>query len=467
MKSRRQSPGLILFLGVDCMHILRRARGTAVYQTDSGMSVVNGRLEQVSIDSAAASILDLIDGARDSDTIKDLAKKEGILKEKTTEMLRMLLDNGIIVEEGSFWGDERIFLSTWRGDAPDYMKMSALARIHAVQKDSSLQRISVLPPEDGSKKELDIVSVLTQLMKHASKTPIIEILRADMYLDSSQILEMVQASVTELEHDMPHFFFELTRNIFSEEDMKTLLTLTRFQNTQCLSSRTLASRIFGEAVLQVGREFRLSSQDNNISIALRIHATTPEVVEFFRKFPVNVLLVTEIGKNIHSKVVSMLPYSLFLRTSGKWELEAVEEILQSSHIFFWEDDMYRVQRALQKSYLPFTHCGAGTRKIAVTMDGNVYPCADAAEQRKYYLGNLREESIATILEGRRTQNVRENIRETFEKCAEKCPLAYFCSGCIMWKRCNKKREILSLFLQKSREQRNVMRTKKYLNKEKE
>ena len=442
---------MILFLGADCMHTVRRARGTAVYQTDSGMSVVNGRLEQVSIDSAAASLLDLIDGVRDSDTIRNLAKKEGIPKEKTTEMLKMFLDNGIIVEEGSCWGDERVFLSMWRGDESDYMKMSALARIHVVQEDSSLQRISILPPEDESTKELDIVSVLTELMKYASKNPIIEILRADMYLESSQILEMVRASVNELEHDMPHFLFELTRNIFSEDDMNTLLTLTRYQHTQCLSSRTLASRIFGEAVLQVGKEFRLNSQDNNITIALRIDDKPPEGVEFFRKFPVNVLLVAEMGRNVLNRILSISPYSLFLRTSGKWELEAVEEILQSSHIFFWEDDMYRVQRALQKGYLPFTHCGAGTRKIAVTMDGQVYPCADAAEQREHSLGNLREESVATLLEGRRTQNVRENIEKTFKNCAEKCPLAYFCSGCIIEERCDKKKEILSLFLQKSRE----------------
>lgn len=110
--------------------------------------------------------------------------------------------------------------------------------------------------------------------------------------------------------------------------------------------------------------------------------------------------------------------------------------------------MYRIQRAMHKSYLPLRDCGAGKRKIAVTLDGNVYPCVDAV-QNTFLLGNITKESLGTILNGEKALKIRESIQKTFKTCAKECCLAYFCSGCIIKEKCDKKKEMLSLFLEKN------------------
>lgn len=142
-------------------------------------------------------------------------------------------------------------------------------------------------------------------------------------------------------------------------------------------------------------------------------------------------------------------YYILLKNSEKIKGNEINTVLHSNRMFFLEDDMYRVQKAMERSYLPLTDCGAGKRKIAVTVDGTVYPCADAAAHRMYCLGNMRDQPLDTILKGEHLQNVRGKIRARFEKCAKECCLAYYCSGCLMEKRCGKKKEILSFFLQKS------------------
>ncbi len=422
----------------------RKVKGVSVFTEKGGITVMNGRLDPITLDSEAAHIFNLIDGTKDVGTLCDLAERKGIPGEKTKKTLKMLQKAGIIAKgEGIFPEDERIFSDTWGDAQPNYLKMDILPRIHVVQEDSCFQKITFLPSE----KREDINFLLKKLLKYASKTPLIEFFGSDTYLDSSHVIELVKIAVGELEHDVPHFFFELGRNIFSKKDLETLKAMTKTQITQGLSSRTLISQIFGEDVLHIGRRFRLHSQDHNISLALRADKQNVEALEFFRQVPgINLFLIAELDEKIES--LSKTPYYILLKPLEKITLDNLDTIFNSFNVFFLEDDLYRIQRAIQKCYLPLTDCGAGKRKIAVTLDGNVYPCADAAQYRMYCLGNLRDESVAEIRTGEKAQKVREKIRKNFKKCAEECCLAYYCSGCIMDRKCSRKKEMLSFFLRR-------------------
>jgi radical SAM protein with 4Fe4S-binding SPASM domain len=408
--------------------------------TDTGVSLVNGQLEPVNLDSKSYYVFDLVDGIKNTKKICELAKKEEILQEKTINTLQILWKGGMILKKGE--SDEMIFSNTWGAYVRDYMKMDVLPRIHVIQKDATFQRITILP----SDKKGDITLFLKKLLKYASRTPLIEFFGADTYLESSEAVELVKAVIDELEYDMPHFFFEFSKNMFSKEDIQTLKALTKARITQGLSSRTLVSHVFGENALHVSRGFTLHCQDNNISIALRAGDTTKELNKLRTVQGIHLFWVTTPGTGDTLKKLSNTPYYTLVEQSNPIGKNEFDTILQSNRLFFLEDDMYRVQRAMQKSYLPLTDCGAGKRKIAVTVDGNVYPCADAARHGMYCMGNLRDDSVSTVLKSDNLRKVRETIVENFEKCAEKCCLAYFCSGCIMKNRCSTKKEMLDFFL---------------------
>lgn len=408
--------------------------------TDTGVSLVNGQLEPVNLDSKSYYVFDLVDGIKNTKKICELAKKEEILQEKTINTLQILWKGGMILKKGE--SDEMIFSNTWGAYVRDYMKMDVLPRIHVIQKDATFQRITILP----SDKKGDITLFLKKLLKYASRTPLIEFFGADTYLESSEAVELVKAVIDELEYDMPHFFFEFSKNMFSKEDIQTLKALTKARITQGLSSRTLVSHVFGENALHVSRGFTLHCQDNNISIALRAGDTTKELNKLRTVQGIHLFWVTTPGTGDTLKKLSNTPYYTLVEQSNPIGKNEFDTILHSNRLFFLEDDMYRVQRAMQKSYLPLTDCGAGKRKIAVTVDGNVYPCADAARHGMYCMGNLRDDSVSTVLKSDNLRKVRETIVENFEKCAEKCCLAYFCSGCIMKNRCSTKKEMLDFFL---------------------
>ena len=421
------------------MTVFRKARGISTYRTDTGVFLVNGRLEPVKLDSKSYYIFELVDGIKNIKNICEIAKKEKIPQEKTINTLQVLWKAGMIFKKGE--SDEMVFSDTWGVYARDYMKMDVLPRIYVIQKDATFQRITLLP----SDKKGDITLFLKKLLKYASRTPLIEFFGADTYLNGPEAIELVKTITDELEYDMPHFFFELSKNIFSKEDIQTLKNLTKARITQGLSSRTLVSHVFGETALQVSRGFTLHCQDNNVSIAVRAD-NTKELNKLRTVQGIHLFRVTTPGTGT-LKTLSNTPYYTLVEQSTLLEQECTT-IVQSNRLFFLEDDMYRVQRAMQKSYLPFTDCGAGKRKIAVTADGNVYPCADAARHGLYCMGNLRDDSVRTVLNSDNCQKVRKTIVENFEKCAEKCCLAYFCSGCIMENRCSTKKEMLRFFLQK-------------------
>jgi radical SAM protein with 4Fe4S-binding SPASM domain len=283
-------------------------------------------------------------------------------------------------------------------------------------------------------------------LEYTSKTVVIEFLEADTYLDSSQIVELVKTVAKEVEHDMPYFVFEITHNIFNDTEMKTLAEL-RAPDTQCVTSMTVIGRVFGESALFIKGGYKLASEDECISIALKADKATLEDVNFFKKFP-QVALFFTVDDDSTLETLPRFVYPIFLKDAASISSKGLCTILQSNYLLFWEDDMYRIQRAMQKSYLPLRDCGAGKRKIAVTLDGNVYPCVDAV-QDTFLLGNITKESLDTILKGEKALKLRENIQKTFKTCAKECCLAYFCSGCIIREKCNKKKEILSLFLEKN------------------
>ena len=422
------------------MTVFRKARSISTYRTDTGVSLVNGRLEPVKLDFKSYYIFELVDGIRNTEKICELAKKEKILQEKTMNTLQVLWKAGMILKKGE--SDEMIFSDTWGTYVRDYMKMDVLPRIHVIQKDATFQRITFLP----SDKKGDITLFLKKLVEYASRTPLIEFFGSDTYLNGLKAVELVKTVTDELEYDMPHFFFEFSKNIFSKEDIQTLKDLTKARVTQGLSSRTLVSHVFGETALHVSRGFTLHCQDNNISLAVRA-GDTKELTKLRKLQGINLFLVLTPGTGTLKKL-SNTPYYTLVEQSTPVEKDEYNTIVQSNRLFFLEDDMYRVQRAMQKSYLPFTDCGAGKRKIAVTVDGEVYPCADAARNGLYCMGNLTDDSVSTVLNSDNLQKVRETIVENFEKCAEKCCLAYFCSGCIMENRCSTKKEMLHFFLQK-------------------
>ena len=423
------------------MNVLRKARGVSTFRTENGVTLVNGRLEPLKLDFKSYYIYNLVDGIRNTEEICEIAKNKEIQEKMTMDILQMLWKAGMFLKKGE--SDEMIFSDTWRTHSRDYMKLDVLPRIHVVQEDSTFQQITLLPSE----KKGDITSLLKKLLKYASRTPLIEFLGADTYLDSSTAVELVKTVVDELEHDMPYFFFELSKNIFSKKDIQTLKTLTKARITQGLSSRTLVSHVFGENALHVSRGFTLHCQDDNISIALRAGDTTEELDQLRSIQGIHLFLVTGPDTEDTPELRSHAPYYTLVGHSETIR-HRFDTILQSSHLFFLEDDMYRVQRAMQKSYLPLTDCGAGKRKIAVTVDGSVYPCADAAKHTQYCIGNLRDDSVSTILKSDNLQKIREAVVENFEKCAKECCLAYFCSGCIMGERCSTKKAMVDFFLQK-------------------
>ncbi|MBU7027326.1 MAG: SPASM domain-containing protein [Theionarchaea archaeon] len=425
---------------------LRKARGIMRMNT----RIVNGLLEQVELSPAAFSIFDVVDGVRNVETICDLAENAGIPRVETKKILEMLHSKGILVEkEGVYPEDEQIFSLYRRGGSRDFLRMDISPRIHLVQEDLCVQRITFLPSDKkGDIGDIgEITHLLQKILEHASKTPVIEFVEADTYLDSSQMVELVKTAVKELEHDMPYFIFELTQPTFNAEEMNQLTEL-RAPHTQCLTSMTVIGRVFGESALTVKGGYKLASEDEYISVALRADKATLEDVNFFRKFPqITLFFVADID-DITTETLPRFVYPILLKNARALNREGLRTVLQSNYLFFWEDDMYRVQRAMQKSYLPLTDCGAGKRKIAVTLDGNVYPCADAA-RKGVLLGNLTREPLDAILNGEKALTLRENIKNTFEKCGKECCLAYFCSGCIIEEKCNKKKEMLSLFLEKN------------------
>ena len=418
---------------------MRKARGIQCIGTD----VVNGLLERVQLTSEAHTIFNLVDGVQDAEKICSLAEDAGIPCTKTKEILEMLHEKGIIVEgEGSYPEDEQIFSLYRRGGVRDFLRMDVSPRIHLVQEDSCLQRITFLPSEG----RIDITDLLKRVLPSAAKTPVIEFLEADTYLDGSKMVEVVRTAVEELEDDLPYFIFELQRNILTEEDL-TQLTQWKAPETQCLTSMTVIGRVFGENSLQVKGGFKLASEDEYISIVLRADRATLEDVNFFRKYPQVTLFFTADIDTFSPQKLPRFIFPIIMKNTYTATPEELLTVLESNYLFFQEDDMYRVHRAMQQSYLPLTDCGAGRRKIALTLDGNVYPCADAAG-KGILLGNVMSEPLDAILEGEKALSLRKTIQQTFEICAQECCLAYFCSGCIIKERCVKKKGFLSLFLNK-------------------
>ena len=336
---------------------MRRAHSITVYKTDAGATVINGRLEPVNLDAETFFVFSLVENGRDTKTICDLAKT--IPEKRTRKILESLLKEGIIVPETDFYPlDERIFSNTWKAYTPDYMMMDILPRIHVVQNDLYFQKISLLPAENG-----DVcMDWFKDVVTYASRTPVIQVC-AD--LDSSHLLDIVKTAVKILEPDKPHFLFWMDKNVFSEKDMETLRKLTKTRITQCLSAKTLVSHVFGESTLRVGRTFVLGSQDNNVTIVFKGHENVD--LTFFRKFLWVTVMVAP-DKELLKNFPRFPPY-VCLKNSYTLTLKEIDTALQSNNIFFWEDDMYRIQRAIQKCYLPLTDCGAGKRKIAITLDG--------------------------------------------------------------------------------------------------
>jgi radical SAM protein with 4Fe4S-binding SPASM domain len=422
--------------------VLRKVRGISVIPRESGAVVVTGRLEPVLVTPAELTVFSLLDGKRDSKTICDRAQEKGITQEETRHMLKLFREKGIAVAEkdGFYPEDEQLFTQSWKGINMDYMSVDILPRIHVIQEDPYLGRITIVP----SIKSGDIKSILKEVLNYASRTPIIEFMEADIYLDSSTLLELVKTTVDELEHDMPYFFFEFKKNILTEKDIENLLDVVKAPQTQILGPWTRIARVFGEDALYLSENAKIDSYDDNICIALNVEEIT-EDVEIFSTFPGVYLGFVADGADVTR--LSTGPFPLFLKHS-RGHRDFLDTVLKSEAIFFMEDDVYRVQRAIQKYYLLFTDCGAGKRKIAVTLDGDVYPCTDAAYKKIYRLGNVEEESVDDIIRGEAAQRVREKIKKTFEDCAEKCCLAFFCGGCLISERCNMKKEMVSLYLER-------------------
>lgn len=421
---------------------VRKARGISVVRDGTGTVVVNGRLEPVVVTSTAVEVLSLLDGKRNIKTICNMAEKKGITKEETQKILTLFLEKGIAVTKKGddfYPEDEQVFTQTWKGINMDYMSVDILPRIHIIQEDPFLWRISFVP----SHKRGDLTFILKRVLNYASRTPVIEFLEADTYLDRFSLLKLVKTVVDEMEHDMPYFFFEFTKNILIEEDIEQLLALVKAPHTQILGPWTRIARVFGEDALYLSESAKIDSYDDNICIGINTKGLTNEV-DVFSKFP-GIPLVFIAESDIDSKELSLGPFPLFLKHS-KGEKDVLETVLRSEAIYFMEDDLYKVQRATQKYYIPSTDCGAGKRKIAVTLDGNVYPCVDTAQKTAFCLGNVEEASIEDILEGEKAQRVREKIKKNFEKCADTCCFAFFCGGCLISERCNMKKELLLLYL---------------------
>lgn len=423
--------------------IFRRARGISIVESGDHTVAVNGRLEPYIVDATAVEILHLIDGTRTVRTIIDLAEKSGIQREKTREVLKTFSRSGIIVrtKEDTFYPeDERIFTQMWKGFSIDPLSVDVLLRIHAMQDDPYLRRIIFLPSE---KKE-NISFLLKKILKYACRTPIINFLEADKYLDSFEVLELIKTARNELEYDMPYFFFEFSKNIFHEKDIEQIVELVKIPPTQILGTWTKVARVFGEDTLHLGTGIKLDSYDDNVCIGFDIDVMTSEELDVFWEFPgISLIFIAKDVNRIEE--LSGIPYTVLLDHS-ELEETALHTVLQSSNVFFMEDDVYRVQQAMQNHYIPSTDCGAGKRKIAVTLEGEVYPC-DVAYDKEYCMGSLREESMEKILKGEKAQKIRDKIQENFKKCADECCLAFFCAGCLISERCNRKKEMLSFHLE--------------------
>jgi uncharacterized protein len=68
-------------------------------------------------------------------------------------------------------------------------------------------------------------------------------------------------------------------------------------------------------------------------------------------------------------------------------------------------------------------CGAGSEYLAVTAEGNLYPCHQFAGMKDFYMGNVRSPQL--------NETISREFRETHvfskEGCSE-CWAKYYCSG---------------------------------------
>ncbi len=84
------------------------------------------------------------------------------------------------------------------------------------------------------------------------------------------------------------------------------------------------------------------------------------------------------------------------------------------------------RRVLSRGRFGITHCTAGTTSIVIGPDGKVYPCLTGAYYRgresreKFFLGDLRTDSLDEILTSERSETVRSDVVQRCSGCSVPC-----------------------------------------------
>ena len=92
------------------------------------------------------------------------------------------------------------------------------------------------------------------------------------------------------------------------------------------------------------------------------------------------------------------------------------------------DFIFETPEFLFKSDRNMSNCGAGTKSMTITPDGQVKICP-LVNTPELYLGNLHSESIESVL----SKNIKFNlfeIKDPRQEICGECVYLWFCEGCI-------------------------------------
>ena len=145
---------------------------------------------------------------------------------------------------------------------------------------------------------------------------------------------------------------------------------------------------------------------------------------------------------IHQAIQAFLPQSLYVIPSvivdsnslaAKSDIEGAKKMLRKLCEYClqyalkegetWIGHICDQAESVLKRTRYYYYCGAGTRHLAISPDGNLYPCAELATDTTYRMGNVK----TGILKNKRKVWLQDYHVDKFETCAS-CWARYLCGG---------------------------------------
>jgi radical SAM protein with 4Fe4S-binding SPASM domain len=169
-------------------------------------------------------------------------------------------------------------------------------------------------------------------------------------------------------------------------------------------------------------DFDAFFDDGEHRIAFLIHAdlSQPEKTEklirsLVERFPETIIKVN----------MPVIKVSEVMPSGFEHLLDVVRLTSQAS---FYNCDLQRAFKSL-KEMRPYagTCSSAGTNKLAVDLNGNVFPCRGLVGRIE--LGNVLQVSLGEIVSNEKHADFRGALTSKLKSCALECSLAYVCGGC--------------------------------------